>query len=145
MIALLPTWDSDDGRCGSAPGFRGFHYKNLRKSGFRVADPAIVATLLAMQRMCHTTSKASRIVVGMNCFPPVEQENDTHRRRLQKALVRAVMELDPIYTGTWTKLTTIQQNTCEPSYARMAKVCHPLRLSERLVRHRPRCIAHSKA
>ncbi len=92
--------------------FAGFITKNLRKSGFRVADPAIVATLLAMAEDVPYNVQS----LANSCWNELLSTRGTGEPILtadvlQKALVRAVMELDPIYTGTWTKLTTIQQNT----------------------------------
>ena len=92
--------------------FAGFITKNLRKSGFRVADPAIVATLLAMAEDVQYNVQS----LANSCWNELLSTRGTGEPILtadvlQKALVRAVMELDPIYTGTWTKLTTIQQNT----------------------------------
>ena len=92
--------------------FAGFITKNLRKSGFRVADPAIVATLLALAEDVPYNVQS----LANSCWNELLSTRGTGEPILtadvlQKALVRAVMELDPIYTGTWTKLTTIQQNT----------------------------------
>lgn len=92
--------------------FAGFITKNLRKSGFRVADPAIVVTLLAMAEDVPYNVQS----LANSCWNELLSTRGTGEPILtadvlQKALVRAVMELDPIYTGTWTKLTTIQQNT----------------------------------
>jgi hypothetical protein len=91
--------------------FAEFITKSLRKNGFRVADPGVVDSLLVLAEdvpynvQCLANSCWNELLSTRGAGQPTLTVDV-----LQKSLVRAVMELDPFYTGTWTKLTTIQQN-----------------------------------
>jgi AAA+ ATPase superfamily predicted ATPase len=90
--------------------FAAFITENLRKSGFRVAEPAVVDSLLTLAEDVPYNVQS----LANSCWDELLSTRGTGRPTLtaevlQKSLVRAVMELDPIYTSTWTKLTSIQQ------------------------------------
>jgi hypothetical protein len=91
--------------------FAAFITKSLRKSGFRVADPTVVDSLLTLAEDVPYNVQS----VANSCWNELLSTRGAGQPTLtadvvQKSLIRAVMELDPIYTGTWTKLTSIQQN-----------------------------------
>jgi hypothetical protein len=91
--------------------FAAFITKSLRKSGFRVADPTVVNSLLTLAEDVPYNVQS----LANSCWNELLSTRGAGQPTLtadvlQKSLIRAVMELDPIYTGTWTKLTSIQQN-----------------------------------
>jgi energy-coupling factor transporter ATP-binding protein EcfA2 len=91
--------------------FAAFITKSLRKSGFRVADPTVVDSLLSLAEDVPYNVQS----LANSCWNELLSTRGAGQPTLtadvlQKSLIRAVMELDPIYTGTWTKLTSIQQN-----------------------------------
>jgi hypothetical protein len=91
--------------------FAAFITRNMRRSGFRGEPRAVDAILnltedvpFNVQSLAHT------------CWEELRSEKRDESPALtvelvQKALLRSVMELDPIYTEAWVKLTPIQQNT----------------------------------
>ena len=90
--------------------FAGFITKNLSKSGFRVADPSVVASLLALAEDVPYNVQS----LANSCWNEFLSTRGTGQPMftadvLQKSLVRAVMELDPIYTGL-DQTDIIQQN-----------------------------------
>ena len=92
--------------------FAAFITKNLRKSGFRVPDPAAVDAILSLaEDVPYNVQNLANSCWEELLSVPGNDERVLTPDLVRKALMRAVMELDPIYTGTWTKLTPIQQNT----------------------------------
>jgi hypothetical protein len=91
--------------------FAEFITSSLRKSGFRVGDPGVVDSLLALAEdvpynvQCLANSCWDELLSTRGSGQPT-LTGDV----LQKSLIRTVMELDPFYTGTWIRLTPIQQN-----------------------------------
>jgi hypothetical protein len=94
------------------PDFAAFITKNLRKSGFRIADSAAVNEILTLAadvpyNVQNLASKCWEELSSMRGHNPATLTIDVVRQ----SLMRAVLELDPIYTEAWIRLTVAQQNT----------------------------------
>jgi energy-coupling factor transporter ATP-binding protein EcfA2 len=92
--------------------FAAFIIKSLRASGFRAPDPAAVDAILALSEDVPYNVQS----LANSCWEELisisaDEERILTLEIVRRALVRAVMELDPIYTSAWTKLTPVQQNT----------------------------------
>jgi energy-coupling factor transporter ATP-binding protein EcfA2 len=93
------------------PDFAAFITRNMRRSGFRVESGAVDAILNLAEDVPFNIQSLAH-----SCWEELRSEKRGEAPALtvelvQKALLRSVMELDPIYTEAWVKLTPIQQNT----------------------------------
>jgi hypothetical protein len=94
------------------PDFAAFIARNLRKSGFRIADPSVVDEILSLAEDVpyNVQSLANRCWEELLSIRSADAPILT-KDLVEQALMHAVMELDPIYTAAWIKLTVAQQNT----------------------------------
>jgi hypothetical protein len=86
--------------------------KNFRKSGFRVGDSTAVENILTLAEDVPYNVQ----MLAHNCWEELRSARGPDRPELTTAMVQTVLEntvrsLDPLFTQTWTKLTSVQQKT----------------------------------
>jgi hypothetical protein len=84
--------------------------KNFRRGGFAVANAAPIQKILSLAEEVPFNVQ----MLAHNCWEDLRSKGGSKQPKLTEQLVEAALRrtvngLDPWYTQTWTRLTTIQQ------------------------------------